>query len=265
MIESAGRVTRRAFLSAAAGGAAALAAACRDAAAPDLREPGARLFSRPWRPVLRAPVGVSSLGLHDRFTGRDGLLYVPPSYSPAVGLPLILALHGAYGSSLSWTNPEWLRLLDEYKAVMLAPDSRSFSTWDLLEQGAYGRDVAFMDEALGVTYRQVNVVASRIAILGFSDGATEALGLGLMNGDLFNGVVAFSPGGMFAPFARGHTRAFVSHGTDDRVLSYTSTRDGTVPAIESLGVPVQWAPFTGGHTIPDSTARAALTYALSGR
>jgi phospholipase/carboxylesterase len=75
--------------------------------------------------------------------------------------------------------------------------------------------------------------------------------------------VGFSPGGVYAPFARGHTRAFVSHGNTDNVLSYTNSRDGIVPAIKALGVPVKFAPFTGGHNIPLAIAREALSYALA--
>ena len=99
---------------------------------------------------------------------------------------------------------------------------------------------------------------SPIALLGFSAGASEALGLGLLNGDLFSSVVGFSPTMIYAPFARGHPRAFVSHGTGDADPPYETTRDVIVPAIKALGVPVQFSSFDGGHTVPVSVAREAL-------
>ena len=43
----------------------------------------------------------------------------------------------------------------------------------------------------------------RIAVGGFSDGATYALTLGVSNGDLFPAVIAFSPGGIVARRAAG--------------------------------------------------------------
>ena len=256
-------VNRRAFLATASGGAAALVAACTDVTAPDARFPAARLSSRRRNPYATPEAGLSQLQLRDSFTARNGLLYLPANYSVKVQSPLIVALHGAGGSGYSWTSPAWLALLDEFNTVMIAPDSRSFATWDLVDKGNYGADVAFIDNAMAEVFRQINVDASRIALVGFSDGATEAIGLGLLNGDLFNGVVGFSPGYFYAPFARGHTHAFISHGTTDTVLSYFKSRDSIVPEIQALGVPVQFSSFVGGHTIPLDVGRAGLYYALA--
>ena len=256
-------VSRRAFLATAGAGAGALLSACRDATAPDSRYPTARLSSRRRNPYVTPAPGLSQLSLRDSFTSRDGLLYLPSGYSVKTQSPLIVALHGAGGSGYSWTSPAWLALLDEFNTVMIAPDSRSFATWDLLEGGDYGADVRFIDDALAEAFRQVNVDASRIALVGFSDGASEALGLGLLNGDLFNGVVAFSPGLFVAPFARGRTHVFVSHGTTDTVLSYDQDKNVLVPAIQALGVPVQFNSFVGGHVVPGDIARAGLYYALA--
>lgn len=75
--------------------------------------------------------------------------------------------------------------------------------------------------------------------------------------------MGFSPGGIHAPFIRGHTRAFVSHGTTDTTLSYKNSRDGIVPTIEALRVPVTFSSFTGGHTIPVTVAHSALQFALA--
>jgi predicted esterase len=152
--------------------------------------------------------------------------------------------------------------MDDHNAVMLAPDSRHFSTWDVLDVTEYGSDVSFIDDALATMFQHHNIAASRITIAGFSDGASEALGLGLLNVDLFTGVIGFSPGTLYAPFARGHTRAFVSHGDVDTVLSYVNSKDGIVPAIAALGVPVKFQSFSGGHQLPLAIATTALDYAL---
>jgi predicted esterase len=121
---------------------------------------------------------------------RDAILHLPPS-STSDPLPLMVLLHGASGSGD--------RLLGRLQATVsaagvavLAPDSRG-STWDALRTD-FGRDVAFLDRALVRVFELVSVDAERIAIGGFSDGATYALSLGLINGDLFRKIVAFSPG-----------------------------------------------------------------------
>jgi predicted esterase len=67
---------------------------------------------------------------------------------------------------------------------------------------------------------------------------------------------------MFAPFRRGSGRAFVSHGNNDGVLSFSNTRDAIVPEIQALGTEVNFVEFTGGHSIPEAVARQALIYAF---
>jgi hypothetical protein len=53
---------------------------------------------------------------------------------------------------------------------------------------------------------------------GLSDGASYALSLGLLNGDLFTHVIAFSPGFVAKGTRRGNPQVFVSHGLRDQVL-----------------------------------------------
>ena len=48
--------------------------------------------------------------------------------------------------------------------------------------------------ALEQVFARHAVDAGHLAIGGFSDGASYALGLGLANGDFFRDVLAFSPG-----------------------------------------------------------------------
>lgn len=74
------------------------------------------------------------------------------------------------------------------------------------------------DEALAHTFEHYTVDPSRVAIGGFSDGASYALSLGLGNGDLFRHIIAFSPGFAVPPRQLGSPRIFMSHGTKDRVL-----------------------------------------------
>ncbi len=69
-------------------------------------------------------------------------------------------------------------------------------------------------------FRECNVDTTRIALGGFSNGASYALSLGVYNGDLFSALLAFSPG-FYAP---GKTRT-ASHLLVPRLRSegYTVT------------------------------------------
>ncbi|WP_373460293.1 hypothetical protein [Arthrobacter globiformis] len=68
-----------------------------------------------------------------------------------------------------------------------------------------------INQALERIFQLVLVDPNQIAVGGFSDGASYALGLGLANGGLFSRVIAFSPG-FVPPVPRtGKPRLFVSH------------------------------------------------------
>ncbi len=78
--------------------------------------------------------------------------------------------------------------------IVLAVDSHQ-KTWDMI-RGGYGADIAFIDKALAQTFTRYAIAPNRVAIAGFSDGASYALSVGITNGDLFTHVIAFSPGFM---------------------------------------------------------------------
>src|SRR5205807_5226 len=124
-----------------------------------------------------ADIGERRLGFG---ASRDGTLYVPRQIRAAY--PLLLLLHGAHGAGERIAHR--LRdLADDFGFIIVAPDSRE-ETWDAT-RGRLGPDVLFIDRALRDVFRRYPVDAGRVAISGFSDGASYALTLGVMNGDLF--------------------------------------------------------------------------------
>jgi phospholipase/carboxylesterase len=216
-----------------------------------------RVLARPTPPPPHptAPTGLRLLGLD---SGRDGLLYVPPGYDAAAEkAPLALMLHGAGGNARSGIS-HFLDLADAAGLVLLAPESRG-RTWDVLA-GGYGPDVAFIDRALGQTFDRLAVNAGRLAVVGFSDGASYALSLGLTNGDLFTRVIAFSPGFAAPAVRRGKPPVFVSHGTRDRVLPIDRCSRRIVPRLGREGYEVRYREFDGPHTVPSTVAREALEW-----
>jgi phospholipase/carboxylesterase len=215
-----------------------------------------RLLARPTSPQAGAPVptGLKPLGLG---SGRDGLIYVPAGYRPTEEAPLVLMLHGAGGDARSGISP-FLDLADEAGLVLLAPESRG-RTWDVLV-GGYGSDVEFIDRALEHTFERLAVDAEKLAVEGFSDGASYTLSIGLTNGDLFTHAVAFSPGFGSPAAYRGKPCSFVSHGTHDRVLPIQQTSRRIVPRLKREGYEVRYREFDGPHSVPESVAREALKW-----
>src|SRR5215213_9999683 len=149
-----------------------------------------RLTARPGPVSGAAPLGLRPLEIGQ---ARDGLLFVPNSYRPDRPAPLAVMLHGAGGEAQGGLAP-FLDLAEAAGLVLLAPESRA-QTWDVL-RGGYGPDITFIDSALAQIFGRYAVDPARIAVSGFSDGASYALSIGITNGDLFSDIVAFSPGFM---------------------------------------------------------------------
>ncbi|MFN8636730.1 MAG: phospholipase [Chloroflexota bacterium] len=219
-----------------------------------------RLSARPGSPTDASatgeagPTGLQPLGLGDQ---RDGLLYVPTGYRPDRPAPLVLTLHGAGRDARRGIEP-LLGLADAFGLLLLAVDSRG-RTWDVV-LGGYGPDVAFLDRALAQTFARYAVDASRVAVEGFSDGASYALSIGIANGDLFSHILGFSPG-FAAPEARaGQPRVFVSHGTGDQILPIDRCSRVLVPMMRQAGYDVTYREFDGPHVVPPEIVQEALAW-----
>lgn len=215
-----------------------------------------RLTSRPGFSSMAPVPGWSALGLGRE---RDALLYVPPA-AKAGPVPLLVLLHGAGGSS-SAMRSRLLGAADSVEFAVLIPDSRG-PTWDAI-RGAYGADVAYIDSALERVFARLSVDPARVIVGGFSDGASYALALGRINGDLFSRVVAFSPGFVPSGNPTGKPEIFITHGSDDRILPYETTSKRIVAAMTRAGYNVTLREFDGGHTVPPELAREAFRWAIS--
>jgi phospholipase/carboxylesterase len=218
-----------------------------------------QLRARPAAPtkLVEAAPGVIPLGVARE---RDTLLYVPADYQLGQTLPLAILLHGAGGkpeAGIGLLQP----LADEAGLLLLAPASR-YKTWDVLA-GGYGPDVELIDQALAQIFASYAVDPSRLAVGGFSDGASYALSLGLINGVLFRHIMAFSPGFMAPCEQSGAPRIFISHGTRDTVLPIEQCSRRLVPRLERAGYDVTYREFDGPHAVPAEIVREAVNWYLS--
>jgi phospholipase/carboxylesterase len=222
----------------------------------------ARLLARPGEtPPSGTTAEEVSPGLYPLGLGseRDGLLYVPKGYSPTEEAPLALTLHGSKGDAQSGIS-HFLDFADEAGLVLLAPESRDPRDWDFVFPGYYGPDVEFIDRALKQTFDRIAVDAGRVAIEGFSDGASYAGSLGLANGELFTHVIAFSPGLVDQVAQRGKPSIFIAHGTRDERLPIDATSGRRVTRLERNGYEVRFRKFDGGHEVPAEVAREAVEW-----
>jgi predicted esterase len=174
---------------------------------------------------------------------------------------LIVALHGAGGTpegAIEAFRGAW----NQRGLVLIAPAAKG-QTWSIL-RSERDLDLDSVNLALAEAYDRCSIDRRRIAVGGFSDGATYALTLGVSNGDLFPAVIAFSPGGIVAGEQRGTPRFFVSHGAQDSVLPIGRAGDAVVRNLRQAGYPVTYRRFRGDHEVPPRISKAAVRWFLDG-
>jgi phospholipase/carboxylesterase len=187
---------------------------------------------------------------------RDGVIQMPSAAAQGQ-VSLLVFLHGA-----TQNGAGMLRRIgpaaDRAGVAVLAPDSRG-TTWDAIRDG-FGDDVTFLNRALEHVFSRLDVDPARVALGGFSDGASYALSLGLANGDLFPRVAAFSPGFVISAEPHGRPRFFVSHGTQDQILPIDQCSRVIVPRLKGMGYEVTFREFEGRHEMPAPVAEEALQW-----
>ena len=201
-----------------------------------------------------------SPGVHELTlgNGQTARMHVTPGDGQRA---LIVALHGAGGTpsgALEAFSGAW----EEPGLVLIAPASKG-QTWSIL-RSQQDLDLESVNLALAEAYERCTIDRRRIAVGGFSDGATYALSLGVSNGDLFPAVIAFSPGGIVAGEQRGVPRFFVSHGTLDSVLPIAQAGDAVVRKLRRAGYPVTYHRFRGDHEVSPEISKAAVRWFLAG-
>jgi predicted esterase len=185
--------------------------------------------------------------------------YVPGGVTAPA--PLIVLLHGAGGNARNFLD-QFKRTADERGLVLLSVQS-SGRTWAVRKPNEREADVANIKTAIRELAGKSPVDANRMTVMGFSDGASYALSIGMAYPRLFRSIVAFSPGYAFAP-SRLDTdqRIFIAHGRRDPILPAENTRE-MVKGLESAGFDpdVRW--FNGGHEIDPALKAAGIDFALA--
>ena len=178
---------------------------------------------------------------------------IPEAGKSAAGV----SLHGA--SRGADRGIELLRTLSDQHGFLLLAPATSRGTWDLIN-GPGGPDAKFINRSLAQNFRIAKDRSKRIAMAGFSDGASCSLSLGLANGDLFSAVFGFSPGFVVDLERVGKPPVFISHGTVDQVLPIDECSRRIVPQLKREGYQVTYREFEGKHELPPAVAAEAMRW-----
>ena len=235
------------------------AAACSESTGPRITpvDGPERLSARPIATTTTVPPDTYQLGIA---ANKDAVLVVPATATSAA-VPLIVMLHGAGGDEPPVSQV--VATAHEFGVAVLIPKSRQ-STWDAAMGRAIGDDVAHINRALEETFSRVRVDPNRIALAGFSDGASYSLMIGIANGDLFSHVVAFAPGFMNPVNRFGRPRILIVHGTSDPITSAQNSEQNIAPFLRALGYSVDFHRFNGGHQVLAPESEIAVDWFLTG-
>ncbi|MEO7655543.1 MAG: alpha/beta hydrolase-fold protein [Sphingomicrobium sp.] len=219
----------------------------------------------------RPAASVQTLAAGETKLDSGGIIYRPATL-PAGSRPLLVLLHG-HGQD----NQQFIRMLEPWAdhcgAIIFAPKAERI-TWDIIAKAKslessrsaprnapkkFGADAGRIDGELKSLFAAAPVDPRKVAIMGFSDGASYALSLGLPNPDLFKWVIALSPGFALWPDKVTHSQhVFIAHGQKDQRLAFATTRDGIVGPLKQANVPVEFREFDGDHVMVGAHIREAL-------
>jgi predicted esterase len=222
------------------------------------------LKARPGSATAKLPSGVTELA-HGAFVYR-------PASAGEGPLPLIVMLHGAGGRAEPFL--ETFRQQADREQILLLSLQSARMTWDMIADMSeqrrsgrrselrFGEDVRRIDAVLGELFSRAEVDPKRVALAGFSDGASYALSLGMANPDLFAGVIALSPGFFHPPpTVRREQRLFIAHGRRDQVLPFANA-ERIAAMLEQARVKLRFQPFDGPHVISRQALEDGIAFTL---
>lgn len=195
----------------------------------------------------------------------QAFLLVPRTLDPARRYPLVIVLHGA-GRQDELLKKALDGEADRRQALFLIPRSHA-ATWDLIA-GGEDVDLRFLAHCLELVYQRYRVDPARQALLGYSDGASYALAIGLSNPRQFAAVMAWAPGFVAVDPTDlrdddPKPRVFLEYGTQDPLFPFDRVALPNREALERLGYPLTFrADEGGGHWPSRSFQPDALDWFL---
>jgi phospholipase/carboxylesterase len=180
------------------------------------------------------------------------VLLTPEEIDPGKSYPLVTVLHGA-GRQDELLVKACRAEPEARQALFLVP--RSFHpTWDLIACDDRP-DLDFLEWAYDLIYRRYPIDRTRQALIGYSDGASYALAVGLSNPTIFRAVMGWAAG--FLALDDRHHRAseprpevLLEYGTHDELFPFEQVAVPMREQLRKLGYQVEFRVDQGGRHWP---------------
>jgi phospholipase/carboxylesterase len=182
---------------------------------------------------------------------HHGLLYVPEARHSKREAPFLLVLHEAGADTRDGLVP-FISFARRSGTILLAPDSEP------------GSDLGFIEEAIEKIAQRHPLRAKHTGVVGFAEGASDALSYGIENGSRFSHVISLSPG-VLRPVRIGvPPKIFIAHGARDSLTPADHCGRPIALYLERMGFDVTYLEFEGGHVVDQDVVRSAMAWFLSG-
>ena len=213
---------------------------------------------------------------------QQAVLLTPEEIDFGRRYPLVTVLHGA-GRQDEMLVKGYRDQAEERQAFFLVP--RSFHmTWDLIAMGMQKvaglspegteapsdrPDLDFLAYALDLIYRRFPIDPERQALVGYSDGASYGLSVGLSNPHLFRALMVWAAGFVALDeqaAAAGTPRPpiFITYGTHDELFPFEQVALPMKEQLSALGCDVTFNVDQGGrHWPPTEFQQEALDWFFS--
>jgi phospholipase/carboxylesterase len=194
------------------------------------------------------------------------LLMTPDRIDPERRYPLITVLHGA-GRREEMLVKAYREEPEARDALFLIP--RSYHpTWDLIASDDRP-DLDFLEWAYDLIYRRYPVDTDRQGLVGYSDGASYALSVGLSNPGIFRAVMGWAAGFLVVDDAGLSAEdpkpaVLLEYGTQDPVFPFERVAIPMRAELERRGYSVNFRVDEGGKHWPSGEfQREALDWFFS--
>ncbi len=199
----------------------------------------------------------------------SAILLTPDEIDPGRRYPLFTVLHGA-GRQDEALAVGYRREPARCQAFFLIPRSLE-PTWDLIA-GGERRDLDFLEYAYDLIYRRYPIDALQQSLIGYSDGASYALSVGLCNASMFSALMVWAAGFLVldpptadafrrSPASEPRPRIYLEYGTHDELFDFQQVAIPMRENLEKVGLDVTFSVDEGGRHWPSgSFHREALDW-----
>ncbi len=195
-------------------------------------------------------------------------LFTPDEIDPGRRYPLLTVLHGA-GRQDEMLIKAYKAEAEQRQALFLIPRSLH-PTWDLIVASASGAppprlegqetsaerpDADFLEYAIDLIYRRYPIDPERQALVGYSDGASYALSLGLSNPETFPALLCWAAGFVALDERASdpttpRPQVLLEYGTHDELFPFEQVALPMRRQLEEIGCAVNFRVDEGGRHWP---------------